>query len=145
MLQNVAGLGKADEIKDVADGYARNLLFPRHLAVQASDKALADISIRQRKLAKLAEQDLADQQKLVERLDGYEVEIAGKVSETQVLYAAVTKEKVAATLAKLGFTVTPEQIVMKPIKEVGSFPAKLKFRHGLEADIIVIVLKTDVK
>ena len=52
LLQKVAGLGNADDIKEVADGHARNFLFPRHLAVQASPKMVGDLEARHRRVAK---------------------------------------------------------------------------------------------
>ncbi len=139
LLQTVKGFGKIDEIKDVADGYARNFLFPKHLAVQASEKSLAEVTTRQRQVVKAAKDDLVSQQRLAEKLDGYEVEIKAKANPEQALYAAVTKEKVVAALAKLGFLVTADQLIMKPFKQLGTFPIKIKFRHGLEAEISAII------
>lgn len=142
LLQKVSDLGDADEIKDVADGYARNFLFPRHLAVPATAPAVGDLETRQKRQVKEAEHELHEQQALADRIDGYEVEIKQKVSEKGLLYAAVTPHKVAEQLNKLGFPVIKEQLAMKPIKEPGSYPVTVKFRHGLEAEIVVVVVAT---
>jgi ribosomal protein L9 len=56
-----------------------------------------------------------------------------------VLYAAVTPSKIANALSKMGFKVEAEQVITKPLKEIGTFPVKLKFSHGLEADISIII------
>lgn len=139
LLQNVADIGKMDELKEVADGYARNFLFPRHLAVQASARALGERLARQTKAKRDAERDLQTAQALAAKIDGLEVDLNEKASEQGLLYAAVGPAKVAARLAAMGFTVAPEQISLKPVKEAGTFPVKIKFRHGLEAEASVVV------
>lgn len=139
LLQNVSGLGRADDIKEVAEGYARNFLFVRHLAVPASEKTTNDLAIKHRKAAKEAERDLTLQQKLAEKIEGQEIELKEKVSDGGHLYAAVTAVKVAEALKKAGYRVEDNQIFMKPLKEIGTFPVKIKFRHGLEATVSVLI------
>ncbi|MFA5062115.1 MAG: 50S ribosomal protein L9 [Patescibacteria group bacterium] len=139
LIQNVPGLGKINEVKDVADGYARNFLFAKNLAVPATKKIMVDLQAKSTKEAKDHEKDLREQQELAEKLDGWETELKEKVSDGGSLYAAVGPQKVSEILKKSGFSVDKNQIVMKPIKEAGEFKAKIKFRHGLEADIIIIV------
>ncbi|MBI5729470.1 MAG: 50S ribosomal protein L9 [Candidatus Magasanikbacteria bacterium] len=139
LLQNVPGVGRADDIKEVADGYARNFLFARHLAVPASEKATNDLALKHKRVAKEAERDLSLQQKVAEKIEGQEIELKEKVSEAGHLYAAVTAVKVAEALKKAGYQITPEQIIMKPLKEAGTFPVKIKFRHGLEATVSVVI------
>lgn len=139
LLANVSGLGKMDEIKEVAEGYARNFLFARHLAIPASAKATSELAQKHKREEKNAEQDLLEQQKLAEKLDGREVAITERASATGTLYAAVSTATIAKALTKMGFAITPAQVVMKPIKEAGNFPARVKFKHGLEADITILV------
>lgn len=142
LLQNVPGLGRVDDVKEVADGYARNFLFARHLAVPASQKATNDLLKKHQKATKEAERDLEIQQKLAEKIEGREIELKEKVSEGGHLYAAVTALKVAEVLRKAGFRIDGDQISMKPLKEAGTFPVKIKFRHGLEATILVLITPT---
>ena len=139
LLQKVDGCGQADEVKEVADGYARNFLFPRHLAVLASPQAVRDLELRTRRLARDAEKDLHEQQRLAEQVDGLEIEFKVKVSSKGLLYAAVGAEQIAKELQGKKFMVTKNQIHLAPIKEPGAYPAKIKFRHGLEAEVTVIV------
>lgn len=139
LLQNVSGVGRADDVKEVADGYARNFLFARHLAVPASEKATKDLAMKHKKAARESERDLSIQQKLAEKIEGQEIELKEKVSEGGHLYAAVTNVKVAMALEKAGYRVDSEQIIMKPLKEAGTFPVKIKFQHGLEATISVLI------
>lgn len=140
LLQNVPNLGKAEDIKDVADGYAVNFLFPKHLAVQAMPKKVEDLAAKQKKRAKDAEHELKETQKMAEQLDGLELEIKEKTSERGQLYAAVNAAKIYGLLAQRGFKIEPTQIIIKdPIKEAGAFNVKVKFKHGLEATITIIV------
>lgn len=156
LIQNVPGTGKIDDIKDVSEGYARNFLFARNLAMPVTPKALVDIKIRQNRKVKDYEAELRGQQSLADKLDGYEVVIKGRVSndgmrhdfvkskklaEGEALYAAVGPQKVAEALIQSGFKINKDQILLKPIKETGEYKAKIKFPHGLEAKITVLVTK----
>lgn len=140
-MQNVPGLGKIDEIKEVSDGYARNFLFAKNLAVPATPRMLADLAGRKHKKVKASEQELREQQIMAGKLDGLEVELKEKAGKNGALYAAVGPQKVAEALAGLGFKINKDQVVMNPAKEAGEYKAKIKFKHGLEANIALIVAK----
>ncbi len=139
LLQKVPGIGDVDDVKEVADGYARNFLFPNHLAVQASVGTVAQVSAHKKKLAKEAENDLKEQQSIADRLDGLVIELKEKVSDKGLLYAAVGPQRLVDELKKNGFDVIKSQITMKPIKEEGEFTATVRLRHGLEANVSIIV------
>ena len=139
LLEKVPGLGDIDTIKDVADGYAKNFLFPRHLAVLASPKALADLKSAQHRKEKEAEMDLRVMQSLASRLDGLVLTLTEKTNEAGFLYAAVGPQKIADILEAQGFNITKNQVMTKPLKETGEFPVVVKFRHGLEAKLSVII------
>lgn len=137
LIKNISELGNIDDVKEVADGYARNFLFPNHLAIQAT---AADLQKREQKKTKNVQQSMSNlrkQQSLAGQLDGMEVDISEKANEKGVLYAAVTAQKISGTLGKMGFEVKPEQLSMKPLKEIGSFPVILKLGHGLEVEVTV--------
>ena len=139
LLQKVAGIGDVDDIKEVADGYARNFLFPRHLAVQASAGETTKVSDKKKKAAKEAAQDLTDQQSLADKLEGFVVEIKEKASAKGQLYAAIGPQRIVTELAKKGINLEKEQVKMQSIKESGEFQAIAKLRHGLEASFTIIV------
>ena len=141
LLQNVAGLGKADEIKTVADGYARNFLFPKHLAVQATAQGVAAIEAHKKKKSKDELRDLQREQALAEKLDGLEVVFdSEKASDSGQLYAAVSAAKIRDALKKMGYEVDKGHInIAAPIKEAGEYEVAVKLSHGLEAKLTVIV------
>ncbi len=139
LLQDVKGIGKADEIQDVSEGYARNFLFPKHLAVQALDKNIKELSDRKRKESKEFERELNESQGLAGRLDGLEIFIKEKASEAGVLYASVGAQRLAQELHKHGFKIEKNQIENLSIKKAGEYTINIKLNHGLEAQIVVRV------
>lgn len=141
LIQNVAGIGKIDDIKEVSDGYARNFLFAKNLAVPATQKVIADLKTRQNKKVKDHEIELRAEQSMADKLEGREVILKERIGSAGNLYAAVGPQKVSEALAWSGFKINKDQIILKPIKEAGEYQAKIKFQHGLEAKISVIVSK----
>lgn len=139
LLQDVKGVGKGDEIKEVSEGYARNFLFPKHLAVQALDKNIKELGERKRKESKESERELQELQGLAGRLDELEIVVKEKASDTGILYASVGPQRLAQDLQKRGFKVTKNQIQNLNIKKAGEYRVKVKLNHGLEAQITVRV------
>ncbi len=140
LLQKVPKIGDIDDVVEVNDGYARNFLFPKHLAVQASPKALNDVKVQKQRKTKETEADLKEQQQLADRLDGLSLEISEKSSDKGLLYAAIGPVRIINELKKKGFKVEKSQILMKPIKSAGDFSVKVHLRHGLEAMVNVSVI-----
>lgn len=139
LLAKVQGLGDIDDVVEVAEGHAVNFLFPRHLAVLASQKALNNLNAGRRRKQKEAEEDLKEQQSIASRLDGLPVTFTEKTNEAGFLYAAVGQQKIAEALQKFGFELNKSQISVPPIKEPGEYSASVKLRHGLEAKVSIIV------
>ena len=139
LLEKVPGLGDIDDIREVSDGYALNHLFPRHLAVQASAQKIAQIKAKEKKRAKDAEKELREAQSLADRLEGYNLVIEDKVNEDNLLYAAVTPQRIAQALKTYGFPLNKNMVLSEPIKEVGEYKIKIKLRHGLEATINLLI------
>lgn len=145
LIADVPGLGRVDDVKDVAEGYAANFLFPRHLAVLASAKTLKELSdVRQRR-EKEAERELKDLQSLASRLDGLPLVFTEKINEAGLLYAAIGPQKIADALNKHGFEVNKNQIESKPFKQPGEYAVAVKLKHGLEAGINLIINPAEEK
>lgn len=135
MLAKVPGLGNIDDVVDAAEGYATNYLFPQHLAVLASSKALNDLAKQRSKKVKEAERILKEEQALASRLDGLPVSILEKTNEAGFFYAAIGPQKISEALSKLGFSIDKSQITVTPIKEPGDYEIKIKLKHKLESVI----------
>jgi len=141
LLQDVEKLGKKGDVKEVADGYARNFLLPKKLAKIATKKALAILEKEKELIAKKAEEELKKIQEMVSKIDGEEIEIPVKVKPgKKELYAKVSTQKIAQELLKKGIKVKKEQIRLDaPIKELGEYKAVVTFEHGLEAEINILI------
>jgi large subunit ribosomal protein L9 len=140
LLQDVEGLGKKYEIKEVKPGHARNFLLPQKLAKAATKQALKWLGDQKEVIDKEAEEDLKMAQDLATRLDGTEVSIAVKVGEEGQLFESINNQKIADKLKEMGFDVKKSQVKLgDPIKELGEFPVSINLDHNLEAEIKLIV------
>ncbi|MBI4123151.1 MAG: 50S ribosomal protein L9 [Parcubacteria group bacterium] len=140
LLQDVKNLGKKYEVKDVADGYARNLLFPKNVVREATPETLEWLAMQKEILAAKAEESLKHIQDTASSLDGLEVVIAVKVGDSGQLFENITSQKIAERLKEMGFEVKKNQVQLEvPIKELGEFPVKVRLDHNLEAELRVII------
>ena len=139
LIQNVKGLGVVDDIKEVADGYARNFLFTKNLAVPSSKKSTVNIKAQNNKKVKNEMKDLQQEQALAEKIEKMSLEIKAKVSEGQTLYAAITPQIIVKELKKKKMIIEKKQVIMEPIKETGDYKVKIKLKHGLDANLNISV------
>ena len=140
LLKDVENVGKQFEIKEVADGHARNLLIPQGLVKPATKEAVACIETQREILTKKAEEELKGVQELASKLDDFELQIPVKVGDEGQLFEQINSQKIADRLKEVGLEVKKSQVRLEePIKEIGEFPVKLTFDHNLEAEIKVIV------
>ncbi|MFH1461112.1 MAG: 50S ribosomal protein L9 [Patescibacteria group bacterium] len=140
LLEDVEKLGKKGEVKETADGYARNFLIPNKKAILASKDELAKLEEQKEIETQKAEQELAQFQEIASRLDGLEIEIKAKISEEEKLFGAVSPNQISEKLKEQGFEISKEQIKLeKPIKEIGEYEINVELPHNLEAQIKVIV------
>jgi len=142
LLQNIKELGKKYEVKEVATGFARNFLIPKRLARPATREAMKWLKVHKEKEAKEAEKELKEIQEFAAKLDGLEVVIPVKSGEKKQLFGAVNSQNISKKLKELGFEIKKTQIDLgQSIKELGEFPVKIYFEHGLEAEITVVVVE----
>ncbi len=140
LLQDVEGLGKKYEIKDVKDGHARNFLIPEKQARAATKVALKWLADQKEVIEKQAEEDLKKAQDLASKLDGLELNIAVKVGDEGQLFESINNQKICDKLKEAGFEVKKSQVKLEnPIKELGEFPVSINLDHNLEAEIKVII------
>jgi len=140
LLEDVENLGKKWDVKEVADGYARNLLIPKKLVKPATENEIAQAEKMQAAAEAKAQSELESVEKLASKLDGYELKISVSVGEEGQLYAQVSSAQISSALKADGFNLSEKYIKIKePIKELGEFPVTLEFDQGLEVEIQVIV------
>lgn len=140
LLQDVENVGKKFDVKEVADGHARNFLFPQGLAKQATKEAQEWVRVQKELIAQSAEAELKTVQELASKLDDTEVPLQVKVGDEGQLFESVNAQKITDRLKELGFNVKKSQVKLEdPIKELGEFPVKVSFDHNLEAEIKLII------
>lgn len=144
LLQNIKNLGNKNDIKNVADGYAKNYLLPNKIAVLATNDELEILEETKEAEAQKAEEELLRFQDLAERIDGTELEISAKVGDNNKLFGSITAAMIADKLQELGFDINKDQINLKePIKELGEYDVILELPHNLEAKIKVIIAASE--
>jgi len=142
LLQDIDNLGKKYEIKEVADGYARNFLIPKGLAKPATKENLKWLETQKEIEVKKAEEELKKVEAVATNIDGQEIIIPVKIGEEGQLFESITSQKIYEKLKELGFEIKKSQIDLpEPIKELGEYPVKIKFEHNLEAEIKIIVVE----
>jgi len=140
LLQDVENVGKKYEVKNVADGYAKNFLFPKKIAQAATPNALKWAQVQREIQAKTAEKELREIQAKTALLDGQEIIMNVKVGEQNQLFESINAQKIVERLKENNFDIEKKQIRLKePIKDLGEYPIKIEFPHNLEAEIKLIV------
>ena len=140
LLQDVENIGKKFDVKEIADGYARNFLIPKKLVQPATKQALEWAEMQKSIQSQKAEEELKSTQEAASQLDDFEVSISVKVGEEGQLFESIGAQKIADTIKAMGFAIKKEQIQLEePLKETGEFPVKVSLEHNLEAEIRVII------
>ena len=141
LREHVDNLGRRGEIVKVAEGYARNYLLPRKLALAVTEANKRQIE-RERAAAEARdteEKKAADA--IAERMAGIELEIARRVGENNTMFGSVTTSDVAAALHAKGFDVEKRKIVLhEPIKSVGDHVVPVKIHRDITAQVKVKVV-----
>ena len=135
LKEDIIGLGYKNDIVDVKSGYGRNYLIPNGKAVIASDSAkkmlAEDLKQRAHKLEKIKN----EAQALADKLAEVTLTIPAKISATGVIYGSVNSLQIADELKKLGFDIDRKIIVVKDVKEVGSYHATVKLHKEVSVEI----------
>ena len=141
LREHVDNLGKRGEIVKVADGYARNYLLPRKLALLATDGNRKQIERERGKFEALEAEERKVAEGVAARMSGLEVEIARKVGENDVLFGSVTTADIAAALGAKGFEIDRRKLHMpEPLKKLGEVDVPLKLQRDVAVTIKVKVV-----
>jgi large subunit ribosomal protein L9 len=141
LREHVDNLGSRGEIVKVADGYARNYLLPRKLALIVTDGNRKQIEREKGKFEAKEHEEKKIAEAVVERMANLEIEIARRVGETDVLYGSVTSGDIAEALAKKGFDIDKRKLHLpEPIKKLGAFDVPLKLHREVTTQVKVKVV-----
>lgn len=140
LLEDVKNVGKKGEILNAKDGYARNFLFPKNLAIEATPVNLKNLEAAQKQKEKKEKEAYEEAKKLEEELTKLTVVIKTKTGENGKLFGAVTSKEIAENIEKEhGLTIDKRKYEMDPIKSVGEYFVKIKLHPQVNAQVRVVV------
>ena len=138
---DVRGKGKKGQMIEVAEGYARNFLLPKGLAVLATAAAMNTMRLQEKAKAKADAEAKAAATEIAEKLKGLQVKVSSKGGEGGKLFGAVTGREIAAALKEQhGVDIDSKKLVLdEPIKSFGSYQVKAKLGFEISGTVYVIV------
>ncbi len=144
LLQDVKKIGKKGEVINTSDGYARNFLFPRKLAQEATEANLHILNNKKEneRKQKLAEMEAA--QALAKELKGKEIKITAKTGESSKLFGAITSKDVAQLIkTQYKVEVDKKKIVMDTIKVAGTYDIEIKLYPEVSTKMVVVIVPSN--
>src|SRR3954463_8049852 len=141
LREHVEHLGRRGDVVKVAEGYARNYLLPRKLALAVNDNNKRQID-REKKLAEARDmEERASADAIAQRLSQLEIEIARRVGEHDTLYGSVTSADIAQALQAKGFEIDKRKIILAdPLKAIGETSVPVKIHRDVTAQVRVKVV-----
>lgn len=142
LSQNIKGVGHADDIVNVSDGYARNYLFPRKLAIAATDGNVKQIEKRKAAEESRGEKAVEESKDLAEQISEAKITVKGRVGTGTKLYGSITHADIADALeAQTGIKVDKRKIEMEePIKSLGEYEVPIRLHREAVAHLKVEVV-----
>ena len=139
LLQDVKSLGKKDQIVEVSDGYARNMLLPKKLGMEATSKTLNDLKLKKAHEDKVAAEVLADAQALAAQIEKESITLSIKMGENGRTFGSISSKEIAEAIkSQLGHDIDKKKIVMKDaIKAPGTRTVGIKLHTKVTADLTV--------
>ena len=140
-IEDVEDVALAGETKEVADGYGRNYLLPKKLAVLANSAASNIVEAQLKKVAVKRAQAAVEMAETAKKLDGVKITLKAKVGEKERLYGSVTGADIAAELgSSAGLDIDKRKIVLpEPLRQLGSYEVTVQFAHDISAIVKVTV------
>lgn len=140
LTSDVAKVGKSGELKDVTDGYARNFLFPKQLAVPAAGGAYRawqhDIASREEK----RQRERGEAEITANRISSTTLTMGVKVGEGGKLYGSITAQDIADALGRRGITVDKHKIELEhPLKTLGTYKVAIRVFAGMTPEVTIVV------
>ncbi len=141
LRENVPSLGKAGDSVKVSDGYARNYLIPKNLAIEANTRNLKALEHDRKRIIQLAEREKKKAEGIAEKLAGVTCSIARRVGDQGKLFGSVGAKDIEKALQEAGIEIDRKNIILdEPLKSLGEFSVKIKLSSDLSAEIKVNVV-----
>ncbi len=140
LKQDVKNLGKKGELVNASDGYARNYLFPRGLAVEANASAMNDFNNKENAKKFHKQEEIKAAQADAAEIEGKTFKMTAKAGANGKLFGSVTAKDISAQIKKeLGLDIDKRKIAVEDIKQFGTYEAEVKIYQGISAKIYVQV------
>ena len=141
LKENVESLGKAGDAMKVADGYARNYLIPKGLAVEASSWSLKALEHEKKRIMQKIESERKKAELMIEKLRGVTCTLYRRAGEQDKLFGSVTTKDIEKSLIEQGIEIDRKMIILEePVRSLGEFPVKIKLQPGVTAEIKIMVV-----
>ena len=135
LLQNIKSLGKIGDIKDVAEGYAQNFLFPKKLAEVATEEAVKNAELQKEQVKKAAEENLKKIRELAEKLKNRKISLKSKAKNGK-LFGSISAKNIAEALQKENLEISEKSVMLnEAIKKVGEYKIKIELDFGIKTEI----------
>ena len=144
-IEDVTNVARAGQTREVADGFARNFLFPRKLALLANSQAAAAVETHLKKIVKQRALEEAEMAELAKTINGREITLKAKVGEKEKLYGSVTGADIAEALSKdINREIDKRKVdLTEPIRQVGIYDVIIRFTHEITAVVNVTVMSDE--
>ncbi len=140
LLADVKGKGKKGELCTVSDGYARNFLFPKSLAVEADNAAMSELRSREESKEHHKKEEIAAANATAAKLNGQTVVVKAKAGSNGRLFGSITSKEIAAEIKNsLGIEIDRKKMKVADIKNFGEYTAEIKLYTGIAATLTVKV------
>ncbi len=141
LLEDIKGVGKKDEVINASDGYARNFLFPKKLAVPADNGNMSRLNAKKASEAHKKELEIKAAKELATKLDKIELLIKVKAGENGKIFGGVTNKEISEELKKVHkIEIDKKKIVLKEnIKNLGRFNVDVRLYEGIVSKLTVII------
>lgn len=141
LLKDVKGLGKAGEVKEVADGYARNCLIKKGVVEEGTSVKINSLNIKKSAEEFHRQEEIKELKARAAALNGKEIKLRIRCGENGKIFGSVTSKEIADAVSENGFTVDKKKVILKdPIKNVGVYTVEIKFLQDASAKIKVNVI-----
>ena len=142
LLDNIKGVGKKDEVINAADGYARNFLLPRKLAVEANAENMSKLNIKKEAASYKKDVERQAAEELAKKLKGIMLKVKVKAGENGKIFGGVTAKEISDNLkSQYKFDIDKKKIELKEtIKTLGEFNVPIKLFEGVVANLKVEVI-----
>jgi large subunit ribosomal protein L9 len=142
LKENIESLGKVGDLIKVADGYARNYLIPKGMAVEASGKNVRMLEHEKMVVSSQAEKERKKAEAMIQKVAAVDCTITRRLGSQEKMFGSITAEDIAEALKGCGLEIDKKNIVLdEPIKALGDFPVKVKLHPGISAEFQLHVVE----